>query len=135
TFKLRLPSNRTLGNICVYGAVLSISAVMYMRWKLEDRIRCAEYYKLAMQALRKHQGAVELLGEPIKESGFDISNVNNKSDAKHAQFEVSVRGPKDKGTLFFWAVNHLEKGWLIERLELEAKHHPKKRFLLCKSNQ
>ncbi|EDW01311.1 uncharacterized protein LOC6560096 [Drosophila grimshawi] len=132
--KLRMPSNRTLGNICVYGAVISISAVMYMRWRLEDRVRSTEYYKLALKTLRQHKGAIGLLGEPIKESGFDMSNVNNTCDANQAQLEISVRGPKDKGTVFFWATNKLESGWLIDRLELETKQHPNKRFLLKKPN-
>lgn len=56
SIKLRIPSNRALGKICVYGAVVSISAVMYMRWKLQDRVRSTEYYKLAMQTLRQHKG-------------------------------------------------------------------------------
>ncbi|EDW09553.1 uncharacterized protein LOC6579736 [Drosophila mojavensis] len=134
TFKLRLPSNRTLGNICVYGAMVSISAVMFMRWKLEDRVRSSEYYKLALQTLRQHKGAVGLLGEPIKDSGFDISNSANTCNAESAQFEISVRGPKDKGKLFFWAINK-EDGWLIDRLELEANQHPNKRFLLKKQDE
>lgn len=54
--KLRLPSNRTLGNLCAYGAILSVSAVMYMRWKLQDRIRSAEFYKMAIQKMRNHKG-------------------------------------------------------------------------------
>lgn len=70
------------------------------------------------------------MGEPIKESGFDLSNPNNTCDASHAQFEVKVRGPKDKGVLYFWATNHISEGWLVDRLELEANQHPNKRFLL-----
>ncbi|KAH8372055.1 hypothetical protein KR093_009817 [Drosophila rubida] len=132
SLKLKIPSNKTLGTICVYGAVVSISAVMYMRWRLEDRVRSAEYYKLALQTLRQHKGAVALLGEPIKDNGFDLSNVNNTVDAEKAQLEVTVRGPKDKGTVFFWATNNMDKGWLIDRLELEAKKHPNKRFLIKK---
>ncbi|KAH8299698.1 hypothetical protein KR044_004850 [Drosophila immigrans] len=132
SLKFRIPSNRTLGTICVYGAVVSISAVMYMRWRLEDRVRSAEYYKLALQTLRHHKGAVSLLGEPIKDNGIDISNVNNTVDGNKAQLEVTVRGPKDKGTIFFWATNYVEKGWFIDRLELETKLHPNKRFLLKK---
>lgn len=135
SIKLRFPSNKTLGNICVYGAVISISAAMYFRWKLEDRVRNSEYYRLALQTLRQHKGAVGLLGEPIRDSGIDMSNKNNTCDAKNAQIEVTVRGPKDKGTLFFWATNNMEKGWLIDRLELEANLHPNKRFLLKKANE
>ncbi|BFG04826.1 uncharacterized protein DMAD_03694 [Drosophila madeirensis] len=129
----RMPSNRTLGNICVYGAVASISAVMYMRWKLEDRVKSCDYYKLAISALRHHKGAVKLLGEPIRESGIDLSNANNNCNAERAQLEVSVHGSKDKGTLYFWASNMPDKGWLIDRLELETKSNPDKRFLLKKS--
>ncbi|XP_017092571.2 cytochrome c oxidase assembly factor 1 homolog [Drosophila bipectinata] len=132
---LRMPSNRTLGNICVYGAVASISAVMYMRWKMEDRVRSCEYYKLALKGLRQHKGAVSLLGEPIKDNGIDLSNVNNNCNAEKAQFEVSVRGSKDKGTLYFWASHEPERGWLIDRLELETKLNPEKRFLLKKSEE
>ncbi|XP_034109697.1 uncharacterized protein LOC117571590 [Drosophila albomicans] len=135
SIKFQIPSNKTLGTICVYGAVVSISAVMYMRWRLEDRVRSAEYYKLALQTLRQHKGAVGLLGEPIKDKGFDISNVNNTVDGNKAQLEVTVRGPKDKGTIFFWATNNAEKGWLIDRLELETKQHPNKRFLLKKQQE
>ncbi|XP_068143800.1 cytochrome c oxidase assembly factor 1 homolog [Drosophila tropicalis] len=130
---IRIPSNRTLGKICVYGAVASISAVMFMRWKLEDRVRNENYYKLAIQAVRSHKGAVSLLGEPIKESGFDMSDINNSCNAEKAQFEVSVRGSKDKGTVFFWA-SKSDNGWLIDRLELETKQNPNKRFLLKKSS-
>lgn len=74
-----------------------------------------------------------MLGEPIKDSGFDMSNANNICNADRAQFEISVRGPKDKGTVFFWATNR-EKGWFIDRLELEANQHPNKRFLIKKQN-
>ncbi|XP_017126434.1 uncharacterized protein LOC108145488 [Drosophila elegans] len=133
--RLRMPSNRTLGNICVYGAVASISAVMYMRWKMEDRVRSCEYYKLALKALRNHRGAVGLLGEPIKDSGIDLSNANNNCNAEMAHFEVSVRGSKDKGTLYFWASHQPDRGWLIDRLELETKLNPEKRFLLKKSEE
>ncbi|XP_017027740.1 cytochrome c oxidase assembly factor 1 homolog [Drosophila kikkawai] len=132
---LRMPSNRTLGKICVYGAVASVSAVMYMRWKLEDRVKSCDYYKLALKGLRSHRGAVSLLGEPIKDSGIDLGNPNNNCNAHMAQFEVSVRGSKDKGTLYFWASHQPDKGWLIDRLELETKLNPEKRFLLKKSDE
>ncbi|XP_039481127.1 uncharacterized protein LOC120445067 [Drosophila santomea] len=132
---LKFPSNRTLGTICVYGAVASISAVMYMKWKMEDRVKSAEYYKLALKALRSHRGAVGLLGEPIKDSGIDLSNANNNCNAEEAHCEVVVRGSKDKGTLYFWASNQPDRGWLIDRLELETKLNPEKRFLLKKSEE
>jgi len=60
--RLRMPSNKTLGNICVYGAVASISAVMYMRWKMEDRVRSCEYYKLALKGTEKPSRSIQPSG-------------------------------------------------------------------------
>lgn len=43
-------------------------------------------------------GAVSLLGEPIKEMGFDLSDERkNFCDGYKAHFEVAVKGPKDRG--------------------------------------
>lgn len=134
TLKLRigLPSKRALGSICICGALASISGLAYMRWRLEDQVRRTEYYQMAIQQLRQHSGAVSLLGEPIRESGFNVSNEKNRVDGERAQLQVTVQGSKDKGTVYFWATNSPKKGWLIERLELETQQHPNTRFLLKK---
>ncbi|KAH8351874.1 hypothetical protein KR084_000370 [Drosophila pseudotakahashii] len=134
TLKLRigLPSKRTMGTICICGALASISGLAYKRWKLEDGVRQSEYYQMAFQQLRQHSGAVGLLGEPIKESGFSLFNEKNRCDMDKAQFQVSVQGSKDRGTVYFWATNSQKQGWLIDRLELETKQHPNTRFLLKK---
>ncbi|XP_016991422.1 uncharacterized protein LOC108053325 [Drosophila rhopaloa] len=134
TLKLRigLPSKRMMGSICICGALASISGLAYMRWSLEDRVRQTVYYQMAIQQLRQHSGAVGLLGEPIKESGFSLSNEKNRCDVDKAQLQVAVQGPKDRGTVFFWATNSKNEGWLIDRLELETKQHPNTRFLLKK---
>ncbi|XP_017063008.1 uncharacterized protein LOC108102496 [Drosophila eugracilis] len=134
TLKLRigLPSRRTLGGICICGALASISGLAYMSWRREDQVRQTEYYQMAIQQLRQHSGAVGLLGEPIKESGFSLSNEKNRCDGDKAQLQVSVQGSKDRGTVFFWATNSQKQGWMIDRLELETKQHPNTRFLLKK---
>lgn len=47
-------------------------------------------------------GAIEFLGEPIKEYGFDLTDPeHNFCDGKNAGFEVIVNGSKDKGNIFF----------------------------------
>lgn len=38
-----------------------------------------------------------MLGEPIKELGFDLGDSSNFSDGQSAQFMVNVKGVKDKG--------------------------------------
>ncbi|XP_011196645.1 uncharacterized protein LOC105221388 [Zeugodacus cucurbitae] len=129
---MRFPSNKTLGKIAVYGAFASITGVMYMRYKIEDRIRNSEYFKLALKTLRQHKGASSLLGEPIKELGFDLSDSNNFSDGQNAHFMINVKGFKDKGKMYFWATRTTESGWFIDRLELELRSQPDKRFLIKK---
>lgn len=43
-------------------------------------------------------GAIKLLGEPIKQMGFDMSQGDkNFADTTNAQFEVAVKGSKDRG--------------------------------------
>ncbi|XP_039954136.1 uncharacterized protein LOC126756414 [Bactrocera neohumeralis] len=130
---MRFPSNKTLGKIAVYGAFASITAVMYMRYKIEDNIRNSEYFRIALKTLRQHKGASSLLGEPIKELGFDLSDSSNFSDGQIAQFMVHVKGVKDKGKMYFWANRTPDSSWFIDRLELELSSQPDKRFLIKKS--
>lgn len=85
-------------------------------------------------------GAVQLLGEPIKEHGFDLGkSQSNFCTTTAAQFEVKVRGPKDKGTMFFWAdrdpiavEQKTTSEWNISRLELEVNSIPDRRMIVKK---
>lgn len=56
-----------------------------------------------------------------------------------AQFEVKVAGPKDKGTMFFWAERAADKcaeatvdnrSWQVSRLELEVNSIPDRRLVV-----
>lgn len=51
-----LPSNKTLAKIAVYGAFASITAVMYMRIKIQERIHKSDYFREAFKILRSHKG-------------------------------------------------------------------------------
>lgn len=53
----------------------------------------------------------------------------NYSDGKNARFEVSLKGSKQKGTVFFWAVNE-ENKWNVHRMELQLKDDPTKRLFI-----
>lgn len=75
-----------------------------------------------------------MLGEPIVEHGFDVTDSeNNSCDQTSAHFQVSVKGPKDKGYMFFWAERPGEQEkWLISRMELALKNSPDKRLVIKK---
>lgn len=114
-FRLADVSTRTLAKIATYGAVATIGGLILVRSRLEDRVRQSEFYRLAMKTLRSNpgmlsvclnlrcftcppfQGARLLLGEPMKEHGFDLGDSKlNYCDKTQARFKVSVQGPKDK---------------------------------------
>lgn len=53
---MRWPSNKTLVKTAIYIGMAGITSVMYMRWKIEERIRNTEYFRTAFQTLRQHKG-------------------------------------------------------------------------------
>lgn len=93
-----------------------------------------------VEPIRQHVvpclGSVHYLGEPIKETGFDLTDPqHNFCDGTNAQFEVSVKGPKDKGKMYFWAERgENSKEWFVNRLEVELNSIPDKRLIVQKSS-
>ncbi|XP_039437380.1 uncharacterized protein LOC120418915 [Culex pipiens pallens] len=126
-------SLRTLVKTATYIGIGGISAALYMKFKLEDRVRAQPYYKDSLKLLRAHPGAISVLGEPIKDMGFDFGVEMNKfADGKIDGFVVPVKGVNQRGKLHFWAENRDEK-WHITRAELELDKDPDRRLLLRKA--
>lgn len=99
--------------------------------KIKDTIREQEYYKDAIKTLRSHKGAVTLLGEPIKEGRLNIGSSSNYCNNLEAHFEVPVKGPNQKGKIFFWASRKSDDdNWLVKRIELELRNEPDRRLLI-----
>jgi cytochrome c oxidase assembly factor 1 len=125
-------SNRTLAQIAAYGGVFVASTGMLVHWKLQERVKGSEFHKEGMKILRKHQPSLSLLGEPIKAGNIDLGdNAANCCNSAHAQLQIPVKGPKNKGTLFLWAekVDPQEK-WNVYRLELGLKNDLSRRLLI-----
>lgn len=62
--------------------------------------------------------------------GFDIGDPQNCCDGQTAKFEVSIKGSKERGKIFFSAIRNEENGWLVESLQLELKSQPDRRYLI-----
>ncbi|KAL7018768.1 hypothetical protein ACKWTF_010906 [Chironomus riparius] len=119
-------SNRFLWKASVYIAVGGMTSVMLMRSLLKERVRQTEYFRDSMKVLRTHEGCKYLLGEPIKEVGLDVGDPNYANNTE-AHFEVKVKGPQNKGTMYFWADRPSDKDkWQIRRLELELQNDDKR---------
>lgn len=88
--------------------------------------------KSSFRSMKSFSGAISVLGEPIKDMGFDFGVEMNKfADGKIDGFVVPVKGVNQRGKLHFWAENRDEK-WHITRAELELDKDPDRRLLLRK---
>jgi cytochrome c oxidase assembly factor 1 len=125
-------SNRTLAQIAAYGGVIVASTGMLVHWKFQERLKGSEFHKEGMKILRKHQPSVLLLGEPIKAGNIDLgTNTANSCNSTHAQLEIPVKGPKNKGTLFLWAEKvDPQQNWNIYRMELGLKNDLSRRLMI-----
>lgn len=121
SLKMKLPSLQSLYSTAMVIAVGGIGGIFILRMNKLNDISGSPYFREAFKILRAHQGmaryadsslnlwcekwysglnhsgAVQLLGEPIKQLGFDPVDVNNWCDGTRAKFHVRVKGPKDKG--------------------------------------
>uniref|UniRef100_A0A182Q2J2 Cytochrome c oxidase assembly factor 1 homolog n=1 Tax=Anopheles farauti TaxID=69004 RepID=A0A182Q2J2_9DIPT len=123
-------SLKTLTKAATYIAVGGISAALIMKVKLEDKIRSQPYYKESLKLLRSHPGAVQLLGEPIKDLSFDVGEESKKfGGGKIDSFSVPVRGRNTRGKYYFWAELQDDR-WCIRRAELELDNEPDRRLLI-----
>lgn len=127
-------STITLVKIAGYGGIIVSTTGFYLKLRLIDRVRDYDYYKNAMKILRSHRGAVFYLGEPIRDSRFDLTDTkNNFYDGSAAQFLIPVKGPKDKGKYFIWAEN-TDEGWKVSKAELELKSKPDAKLVIVKGS-
>lgn len=125
----------TLIKVAAFGGIATATMGFKTRSKISDNVKGTEYYKEALATLRKHKGAVTILGEPIKDLTIDVGDtLKNYSKDDVAQYEVRVSGSKQKGVLYFWAEkNASQNKWTVSKIELELKNDPYKRLLIKQS--
>lgn len=127
-------SNATLMKIGVFGGVATVVMGFLARSKIEDNVKSSPFYKDALKLVRAHPAAVHLLGEPIKAGYIDVGNQRkNKIEGDNAEFEVPLKGSKQKGNLFIFAVKEREgdsEHWSLKRVELEVADRPNKKLVV-----
>lgn len=128
-------NNMTLVKIGAIGGMLTVSMGLAARFKINENIKKAEYYKDALKTVRTNKGAVYLLGEPMKDGRVDIGNSEkNFTKDDKAQYEVPVKGPKQKGMIYFWAAKQ-DTEWVVKRIELGLQNEPNRRLLIKNINE
>ncbi|XP_068896500.1 uncharacterized protein [Tenebrio molitor] len=125
----------TLVKIGAIGGMLTVSMGLAARFKISENIKKTEHYKDALKTVRTNKGAVYLLGEPMKDGRVDIGNSEkNFTKDDKAQYEVPVKGPKQKGMIYFWAAKQ-DTEWVVKRIELGLQNEPNRRLLIKNINE
>lgn len=157
-----------LVKIALYTTFAGMTGVIILQQRKISDISQSEYFREAFKILRANKGlnpseehceillkentfsgAIQYLGEPIKQLGFKIEDEDNWNDESRAKYHVRVKGPKDKGEgeqdlshqvliwadyppgmIYFWAQTDDDGKWKINRLELELNSQPEHRLLI-----
>lgn len=127
-------SNINLIKIAALGGIATVTMGMAYQWKLNENIRNTDFYKEALQTLRSHKPALQLLGEPIKAGSINVEDVEkNYAREREARYEVPVKGPKEKGMMYLWARKEGDSDqWVVKRIELQLKKDASRRLVVRK---
>lgn len=122
----------TLVKVASVVGVATVTMAFIARGKISDNVKNTEYYKEALAILRKHKGAISLLGEPIKARTINVGDESkNFTKDDVAQYQVPVYGSKDRGTLHFWAEKDPSQDkWTVSRVELVVDKEPYRKLLI-----
>lgn len=130
-------SNINLIKVAALGGMATVTMGMAYHWKINDNIRKTDFYKEALLTLGSHKPALHLLGEPIKVGSIDIEDQEkNYTRLREAKYEVPVKGPKEKGTLHFWAKKEGDSDqWVVKRIELQLKRDASRRLVIRRDEE
>ncbi|XP_020614941.1 uncharacterized protein LOC110053094 isoform X2 [Orbicella faveolata] len=106
----------------ICGAAVSVIGAAFFHHRIQVKIASQDYYKKSVQALKNHQLATETIGKPLRIPYINLARKDIKIDHKTAQIVIPVRGSKTKGNLFSFATRTEDKGWSLERVELDVDH-------------
>ncbi|XP_050295080.1 cytochrome c oxidase assembly factor 1 homolog [Anthonomus grandis grandis] len=127
-------NNWTLVKIASIGGIATVALGYMTQVKIQNNITETSFFKESMKLVRSHPAAVHLFGEPIRVGRIDVgNNKKNFIDGNQAQFEVPLKAPKQKGTMFLYVKKKDEDlEWSLDKIELEFKNQPNKRLIIRK---
>ena len=126
--------NRVLYQIAIGGAFVVIGTGFWVKSRIRENIKRSEFYREAITLLRRNRLVIEELGEPIKDSGADLSNTQkNFADGLRAVFDISVKGPKNSGVFHFESSrNSYDEKWIMQNASLKIQEPEPKILILVK---
>jgi hypothetical protein len=74
-----------LARVAVYGAVASVTGCAVMYYLIQRKLATSRYYTGAIEALRNHERAMALLGEPLRFQTLRLNDKCNRITTEQAQ--------------------------------------------------
>ncbi|ENN78257.1 uncharacterized protein LOC109536437 [Dendroctonus ponderosae] len=125
-------TNMTLVKVAAVGGIATVLMGFTARAKIENNIKTASFYKEALEQVRGHPAAVQLLGKPIRDGYINVGRSSeNLIEGNKGHFTVPLKGQKQKGTMYLYTTkedNDVE--WTLSRIELAVANLPDKKLIV-----
>jgi hypothetical protein len=82
-------------------------------------MRSSDAFKMALEIVKNHPTAQQVLGVPIEDSPFTTGSIEENGSSGTASLEIPIKGPNQSGKLYVTAAKE-ENTWRITSLMLEA---------------
>ncbi|CAI8058438.1 Cytochrome c oxidase assembly factor 1 homolog [Geodia barretti] len=129
---LQRVSLESLKKAALYGAVLSATGCSVLYYLIQRNFARSPYYQQSIVALRQHQVACRLLGEPLRFQTLRLGNQQNWVTTEEAHVMIPVSGRRSAGQLRSTAVFR-DGQWHLTDLVLEFRGRTEKLVIIDKS--
>ncbi|XP_055512803.1 cytochrome c oxidase assembly factor 1 homolog [Leucoraja erinacea] len=114
-------STRALQQMAIYLGIVSGGGCAAMYYLIQQTFAKSEYYKLAIEELKKNDIALDALGAPpLQIRNIKLTNRNNRVDGISARIIIPVCGNKSAGYLHTYCIRDtVQKRWFLQEAILQ----------------
>ncbi|XP_072109727.1 cytochrome c oxidase assembly factor 1 homolog isoform X1 [Mobula birostris] len=126
-------STYALQQMAIYLGIVSGGGCAVMYYLMQENFAKSEYYKLAIEELKKSDVALDALGAPpLQIRNIKLTDRNNRVDGISARIKIPVSGNKSAGYLHTYCIRDtVEKSFAGPGIQWDAKvWAPRSQFLL-----
>ncbi|XP_062900107.1 cytochrome c oxidase assembly factor 1 homolog [Mobula hypostoma] len=114
-------STYALQQMAIYLGIVSGGGCAVMYYLMQQNFAKSEYYKLAIEELKKSDVALDALGAPpLQIRNIKLTDRNNRVDGISARIKIPVSGNKSAGYLHTYCIRDtVEKRWFLQEATLQ----------------
>ncbi|XP_059828355.1 cytochrome c oxidase assembly factor 1 homolog [Hypanus sabinus] len=114
-------STHALQQMAIYLGIVSGGGCAVMYYLMQQNFAKSEYYKLAIEELKKSDVALDALGAPpLQIRNIKLTDRNNRVDGISAKIKIPVSGNKSAGYLHTYCIRDtVEKRWFLQEATLQ----------------